>query len=135
MKTGLKATLPLLLASVLMPIAGFASHEPNTHDLVSQCARSAEGLQDLFHQRNEEACSGEISIAASHVQVAGRQIEHNKYTSAQSSLQSAKWELEKVRMDSHRCHFFAPKVVPFMVDLIRISGELDLIERTALLNQ
>ncbi|MBA2710136.1 MAG: hypothetical protein H0U57_06055 [Tatlockia sp.] len=134
MKPFLNATLPLLFAGFLIPAVSFAAITPDLHEIARECERSARNIKEFAQQSKAHNCSGEVFIASSHVHVAAGQIEHQKIHYAQLSLNEAKMELEKVRANPERCSYLAPKVAPFIGDLVRLKGDLTLIERVALKN-
>lgn len=87
--------------------------------------RVAGYLNDIANANDRDLCAGDVRIAAAYLQLAGYALTREKVQSAFVSLAYAQNELKEISYNRSYCALLAPKIKPYLAEVIVIQGEPD----------
>ncbi|KTC87663.1 hypothetical protein [Legionella drozanskii] len=107
----------------------------DSHYLSSECDHMARALYQLAESKSQDACAGDVMVAASYLESASIRITKGKYKQASTSLNYGEYELKAISMYRPYCSNFASQVKPLLAKLITIETQLDELEMSLKLNK
>lgn len=113
-----------LVLGALITQVSFAS--TNNQSLGRHSLNLAIQLKYIAQENHQDLCAGDVLVASAYVQSAGEALSYDKVQSARVSLVYAQNELKEISNNRRGyCMNLAPKIKPYLAQLIIIQGELD----------
>jgi hypothetical protein len=120
MKKTAVVILPLLLAGGLLVKIGFATF-PGKPYLVSKCEVVAKEIEQVMTAHANDACAGDLAIAAAYVKAAGLKISHEKPELALTAMTYAAQELHAIVNSRAYCRKLAEPSQPLTAHTLALS--------------
>lgn len=134
MKKIMYYTLPVVLSGLLVSQMSFAGY-PSKNNIADLCRAEAQHLNRVIESKPHDKCSGDVAVAAAYLEAAETKIRHERYDEALVSLHYSETELRQIAFSRAYCVQLAPLVKPAIAKVIKISSELDVLERMKLKHQ
>lgn len=115
--------LMMMLAGSLLALSANASIDSS--QLSSECKAVVHALHHLASSKSEDACSGDLLVAASYIDVAGERLKQGKYNPAYISITYGELELKQISWDRSYCSHFSPRVKPILADVITLKSRIE----------
>jgi hypothetical protein len=131
MKKIMRYTWPLALGGLLVSQISFAGY-PSKHTIAELCRNEAQQLNRIIESKSHDKCAGDVAVAAAYLDAAATKVSHEHYDEALVSLHYSETELKEIAYSRTYCAQFASLVKPVIAKVIRISSELDVLERMTL---
>ncbi|CAM4499856.1 MAG: hypothetical protein LEGION0403_FIIPPAGN_01769 [Legionella sp.] len=131
MKKIMRFTGPLALSGLLISQISFAGY-PNKNMLADQCRLEEYKLMRLSESKPRNKCAGDVAVAAAYLGAAETQIRHEHFDEALVSLHYSETELKEIAYTRTYCTQFSTLIKPAIARVIKISSELDVLERMKL---
>lgn len=128
MKTIMPFTVSVLVVGLLLSSASFAGY-PDNMDIARECDRAANQLSHLADTKSDNPCSGDLRIAAAYIESAGLKLRYKKFEQALTSMKYGELELKEISTGRAYCSYFSQAVKPIIASAIKISSEIEVLER------
>lgn len=86
-------------------------------------------MSELIERKAQDVCSGDVSVAAAYLDATGVKVWNGRYEEAKASLYYAENELQGIAYSRPYCANLAPLVKPYVAKVIRISADLDVLQK------
>lgn len=127
----MRFTWPWALGGLLVSQISFAGY-PNKNRLADECHLEELKLMRLIESKPHNKCSGDVAVAAAYLGAAGNQIRHEHFNEGAVSLHYSETELKEIAFTRTYCTYFSSLIKPAIARVIKISSELDVLERMKL---
>ena len=131
MKKTTYLTWLVVLSGVLVSQLSFASY-PSKQAIAEQCREEERQLIRIMERKPQDKCAGDVAVAAAYLSAAETQVRHEHYNEALVSLHYSETELKGIAYTRTYCAYFSTLVKPAIARVIKISSELDVLERMRL---
>lgn len=121
----LKMNKKLIAGFVIAALASQVSFAGDNHYLSRKSLSLASELQEIAKTNGEDLCAGDVLVAGSYVQSAGRALSSDSVQNARVSLVYAQNELKEISNHRSYCAGLASKVKPYLAEVIVIQSELE----------
>lgn len=118
----------IIFSVFLVSTTSFASY-PNTVDIEHECMDTATHLHRLANSNSEDLCTGDLEIAAAYIESAGLKLHYKKLEQALTSIKYGELELKEISLNRAYCAHFSSLIKPVIARVIRISSEIEVLER------
>lgn len=124
----IRYALPVALGGLLVSQISFAGY-PNKSTIAAQCHAQSNKLTRIMASKPQSKCVGDVGVAAAYIDAAELQIQKEHYNEALVSLHYSESELRDIAYSRTYCTYFSPLVKPSIAEVIRIAGELNVLEQ------
>ena len=128
MKKIMNYALPFTLSGLLVSQMSFAGY-PDNSAISHACTIEAHQLNHLSESKPHDKCAGDVAVASAYIAAAALQVHHEHYNEALVSLHYGESELRSIAYSRSYCAYFASLVKPSIARVIKISSELEVLER------
>lgn len=123
--------LPVVLTGLVAAKASFAEY-PNHLSIARECQEVSSRLKQLAENNRQNACAGDISVAAAYLDATAIKVRHARFNEAVVSLHYGTSELKEIAYSRPYCVHFSSLVKPYIARSIQIGAEIDVLERMRL---
>ena len=120
--------VPIFLTCLLLTNVSFASSH-DTYWIEHDCVRAAGQLHDLIQSKPDDICAGDLEMASAYIEATALKLQHNKIEQALTAIKYGELELKEISTNRSYCASFASSVKPVLAAVIRISSEIEVLER------
>lgn len=128
MKNNRVYLLAVSLMGLLSSQISFAGY-PDKTDIAEFCRRAASELNQIAASKHPDGCTGDVQVAAAYLSAAVTKVRHERFNEALVSVHYGESELKEIAYSRAYCAHFSPLVKPYIARVIRITSEIEVLER------
>jgi hypothetical protein len=123
--------LLVVLTGLIAAKASFAQY-PDKLSIARKCHEVAYQLKHLADDNRQNACAGDVSIAAAYIDATEMKLRHARFNEALVSIHYGTSELKEIAYSRPYCVHFSSFIKPYIARTIEINAEIDVLERMRL---
>ena len=128
MKKSMMFSLTLALTGILASQVSFAGY-PDKADIAEFCRKVASELNQIAASKKPDGCTGDVQVAAAYLSATETKVRHERFNEALVSVHYGESELKEIAYSRAYCAHFSSLIKPYIAKVIRITSELEVLER------